>query len=423
MKNDRNYSRRKFFRYNSIIGAEVFLGVGSLRSGYTKLFGGGLDTGKKIYVTPSYFSGSDDLPPNIFGDLCLIRKGSRAMTMGSGATSIEPIESIDEWAVKADALRKIHNMILGSLPSKINCSLSIRTDSETIHDNIIERRVSYLLSPGERVSSIMLIPKGLVNPSPALLTIHPTTGKGKEQAVGRGEKVNGQLTTKAYNRAYGLHLAERGYITFSPDLLGAGERIFPGRRPFDNQPFIDANPEWSGTGKDLWDLRRAIDVMESFSEVDSSRIGSIGHSQGAGLTGILSAMDERIKVGVANCGIWPLRISKNPFNKARTGWFTGIPALRPYLYLGKPVPVDSHEILALSAPRPFLIITALNDVGYNKEDERFTRSAWENLNYNVKKIYALHDEEQKFNCILHMNGHDFPEEMRNIAYKFIERYL
>ncbi len=417
------FSRRRFIRCNSIGYAGLLLGGDLLQSKFGGKFHS-LDAGKGMgYVVPSYFNGDENMPSDIFGDLNLIRKGSSDMTMGVGETRIEPVRSLEEWGQNTESLRSLYKSTLGVRPNNIDCDLSVKIESEISRDNVIERRISYLLSPGERVSSIMLIPKNTNFPCPSLLTIHPTTEYGKEQTVGRGDKVNGVLTPEAHNRAYGLHLAEMGFITFSPDLLGAGERIFPGKVSFDNQPFINANPEWSGTGKDLWDLQRAIDVMESFPEVDSLRIGSIGHSQGAGLTGILSAMDERIKVGVANCGIWPLRISKNPFNAARTGWWTGRPALRPYLHLGKPIPVDSHEILALSAPRPFLIITALNDVGYDEEDERFTRSVWENLNYNVKKIYALHGEEQKFNSILHMNGHDFPEEIRNKAYKFIERYL
>ncbi len=418
-----SFSRRSFIKCNSVGYAGLLLGGDFLQS---KLRGNfqAFDISKGgDYVVPSYFDRNGSGSVDIFGDLNLIRKGSSSMTMGGGETEIQRVQSLEEWESKTESLRSLYKSTLGVRPDNIDCDLSIKIESEVSRGYVIERRVSYQLSPEERVSSIMLIPKNLSSPAPSLLTIHPTTEYGKEQTVGRGDKANGVLTPEAYNRAYGLHLAEMGYVTFSPDLLGAGERIFHGKGSFDNQPFINANPEWSGTGKDLWDLQRAIDVMQTFPEVDSSRIGSIGHSQGAGLTGVLSGMDERIKVGVANCGIWPLRISKNPFNAARTGWWTGRPALRPFLHLGKPIPVDSHEMLALSAPRPFLIITALNDVGYTKEEERFTRHAWENLDYNVKKIYALHGEEQKFRSILHMDGHDFPEKIRNEAYEFIEKYL
>lgn len=208
--------------------------------------------------------------------------------------------------------------------------------------------------------------------------------------------MDGKLTVAAANRAYGLHLVRRGFVTFSLDLLGAGERIYPGRGSFDNQPFIDAHPTWSGTGKDLWDLQRAVDVMQTMPEIDPERIGSIGHSQGAGLTCALMAVDDRLKAGVSNCGVWPARISKNPFNHARTHWFTATPALRPFCYAGKPFPIDGHELFALAAPRLYLNISALNDSGFKEEDEPFTRPAWENLTLNVKKIYGLYGAAERF---------------------------
>lgn len=380
-------------------------------------------TGKKAFVSPQFFSGNTDVPEDLFGDLCLMRKGSPQMTYSGSPTTIEPIATREEWLVKKQALRDIFTMILGYPPPGQDCSLSIKIESEKDQGDHVERRVSYLLSPGERVASLVLVPKGARKPGPAVLTIHPTTKDGKEQTVGRGEKVNGQLTPAAARRAYGLHLVRRGYITFSPDLLGAGERIYPGKREFDNQPFIDAYPTWSGTGKDLWDLRRAIDVMQTIPEVDAERIASIGHSQGAGLTCYLAAVDERVRVAVSNCGVWPARIHRNPFHLARTQWWTGQPANRPFCYAGKPFPIDDHELFALAAPRPYLNISALNDSGFKLEDEGFTRPAWENLAGNVKKIYALFGAADRFELRLHLDAHDFHDPMRELAYAFIDRHL
>jgi dienelactone hydrolase len=379
--------------------------------------------GKKTFVGPQFFSGAADLPADVFGDLCLMRKGPPQMTYSGVPTTIEPIVSREEWLVKKKALRDIFTMILGYPPPDHACELSLRIEGERDQGDHVERRVSYLLSPGERVASLLLIPKGATTPRPAVLTIHPTTRDGKEQTVGRGEKIDGQLAPAAARRAYGLHLVRRGYVTFSPDLLGAGERIYPGRREFDNQPFIDAHPTWSGTGKDLWDLRRALDVMQAMPEIDPQRLASLGHSQGAGLTCYLAAVDERVRVGVSNCGVWPARIHRNPFHQARTQWWTGQPANRPFCAAGKPFPIDDHELLALAAPRAILNISALNDSGFKPEDESFTRPAWENLGANVKKIYALFGAADRFQLRLHLDGHDFHDPVRELAYAFLDSHL
>jgi len=51
------------------------------------------------------------------------------------------------------------------------------------------------------------------------------------------------------------------------------------------------------------DLRRGIDVLESRSDVDSSRIAYVGHSSGAHWGAILSAVDRRLKTVVLMTGV------------------------------------------------------------------------------------------------------------------------
>jgi len=359
------------------------------------------------------------MPEDIFGDLMLIRKGGPELTRGGGPTTVEPVATREEWAIKAQALRDIFLQTLGEDP-RIKCPLSVKVEYEKDQGDHVERRISYLVARDERVALLALIPKSVRRRAPAVLCIHPTQADGKEETVGRGSRAG---TPEGENRAYGLHLVRRGYVTFSPDLLGSGERIYPGLKAFDNTPLYEKYPRWSGTGKDLWDLRRALDVLARIEEVDRTRIGSIGHSQGGGLTGYLMAVDERVKVGVSNCGMWPLRISKNPFNICRTGWWIGRPALRPFAWAGKPMPIDYHELLALSAPRPFMNISALNDCQWKAEEESFTRPAWENLEMNVKKVYALLGAPGGYRQTLHVRGHDFPNEMRDAAYAFLDEAL
>jgi cephalosporin-C deacetylase-like acetyl esterase len=51
------------------------------------------------------------------------------------------------------------------------------------------------------------------------------------------------------------------------------------------------------------DLRRAVDLMLSRSDVDKSRIAYVGHSYGAMLGGILTAVEKRIKTFVLLGGL------------------------------------------------------------------------------------------------------------------------
>ena len=192
---------------------------------------------------------------------------------------------------------------------------------------------------------------------------------------------------------------------------------------------IAANTSNAGTGQEMLGCVDYLTTQNNRStgtyanKLDLNRIGAAGHSQGGGITIDAMAVDDRIKAGVSNCGTWPLRLSKNPFNHARTGWWVGRPLLRPYCQAGKPFPIDMHECLALAAPRAIMNICALNDCMYTPEEESVTRAAFENLDGNVSRVFALTGIEDNFRNVLHLNGHSFLEEQRETAYAFLDEKL
>jgi len=378
-----------------------------------------------------------------FDDLLDIRKDAEGNVVAvEGVVSqIGKIVSVEEWEVKAQALRELFRQMLGLQPPGVECSLSPKVLGEKDHGDYLQREIEYSLAPDERVSSYALIPKRLTGRAPAILCPHPTRATGKESVIGNDD------TPEREACSYALHLARRGYVSFAYDLVAFGERIFDGAEVFDTAPFYKRYPHWSVVGNDLWTTSRAIDVLEIMDEVDSRRIGSIGYSQGGYVTLTAMALNPRIKAGVSSCGYWPARLSKNPFHHARTagrvglpgrdmwpwrafdytrygGWI-GRPAMRPYCLMGKDFPVDMHEILALIAPRPILNISSLSDVcaNYAAEEEALTRPVFESLAENVAKIFALYGAENNFRNVLHMKGHGFAEEERKIAYAFLDEML
>jgi dienelactone hydrolase len=352
----------------------------------------------------------------VYENLLLLRAGGEQLLMGIGATRMERIATPEQWAIKAEALRELFRQTLGEQPD-VDCPLDLRVEDELDRGEHVERRVTYNVEPDERVASIVLVPKGLTGPAPAMLCIHPTNTVGKEQSIGRDG------TEQGMKRAYGLHLAQRGYVTLSPDLLGAGERIYPGCRSFDNTPFYAKHPRWSGSGKDVWDMRRAVDALCAMPEVDAERLGSIGHSQGSSVTVYTAALEPRIKVAVSNCGLWPWAINKNPFHLARNGWWIGRPALRPYIWSGKAPPADTHELFACIAPRPLLNVSALNDFQYSADESEANRPAWQEVERAVSEVYALLGAAGKFRQVLHAKGHDFDDPERDLAYRFVDEML
>jgi dienelactone hydrolase len=356
-----------------------------------------------------------DTPPT-FDDLLLIRTGGPSLTMGSGPSRLERLATLQQWQTKAEALRLLFRQTLGC-PPDLDCPLDPELVEEIDGGDYWRRTLAFQVAPGERIAAYVLVPKGLTGRVPGVLCIHPTSPLGKEQTIGADPSQEGQ------NRAYGLHLVRRGYVTLTYDLLSAGTRRYPGLKDFDTAPFSQQYPAWSVRGKDLQDARRAVDLLQTLEEVDPARLGAIGHSQGGGITIHAMALDERLKAGVSSCGDWPARLSRNPFNHARTAWWVGRPFLRPYCLTGKPFPIDLHEYLALAAPRAIMNIVALDDWMYSLDEEAFTRAAWENLEEHVREVFALCGAAENFQNLLHTQGHGFSQPQRDQAYAFLDRHL
>ena len=57
-----------------------------------------------------------------FDDLLEIRKGEEGLTMGSGPSRIGTVSNIEEWEIKAAALRDIFRQTLGRKPD-VDCPL------------------------------------------------------------------------------------------------------------------------------------------------------------------------------------------------------------------------------------------------------------------------------------------------------------
>src|SRR6185369_1989135 len=96
-------------------------------------------------------------------------------------------------------------------------------------------------------------------------------------------------------------LADRGYITFAPDSITAGERI-DRKLPFDTREHYRRHSDLSAMGKMLQDAQIALDILIHTDGVDAKRVGAIGHSLGAEEALFITAFDDRIRACVASCG-------------------------------------------------------------------------------------------------------------------------
>ena len=144
------------------------------------------------------------------------------------------------------------------------------------------------------------------------------------------------------------------------------------------------HPHVTGVGKWVWDAQRLVDYLYTLPEIDRANIGIIGHSLGGKMALHAPAFDQRITVVVPN----ELGIGLT-FSNYDDYWYFGnfIQNVEPG--------TDQHELIALIAPRPFLLI------GGDKYD---TASSWYYINA-ARQVYSLYGKPENIGYFNHHTGH------------------
>jgi hypothetical protein len=260
-----------------------------------------------------------------------------------------------------------------------------------------------------------LIPKALGdNRVPAIICFYGTTsGAGKDVTVGLSGRA--PATPPVRNLSFAIDMAEAGFVALAPDYLRDGERIKPGRRPYDTTDFYNEFPDWSIHGKDVWDTMRAIDYLETLDVVDPDKIGMTGHSYGGHNTIFAAALDPRIKVAVANGPVSDFLHHGMHWAVPKGGGASqSLPAMRPYvLDHTLPIPVTFYEFTSLIAPRPLLVGQA---VGERRPMEEENHAA-------VRQVYSALGHSDRVRYLWYAGDHDYPPPMRKAAVAWFQRWF
>lgn len=310
-----------------------------------------------------------------------------------------PITTAAAWAKRRQHILAHMQSVMGPFPdAKKACDLEPKLLKEEDQGTYIRYSFTLQPEPGDRLPFYVLVPKKTVGKRPAVLCLHPTSKEfGKGVPVGLGGKDD---------RHYAMHLVERGYITMAPDYPNMGEYRFD----------REANGYISTTMKGIWNHRRCVDYLLTRKDVDGERIGVLGHSLGGHNAIFLGVFDERVKCIVSNCGFCSFpRYMKGDL----TGWsHAGYMPLIKSQYDAKPdkMPWDFTEAVAALAPRAFLASAPTRDHNFAVEGVRDCIRA-------AEPVYRLLKAEKNLAANYPDADHNFPADVRKVAYEWLDRHL
>ena len=308
------------------------------------------------------------------------------------------IRSAVDWEKRRAHILSDMERVMGPLPDRSKLPpLDVKVEGTEVAFGVVRKKVSFLSEPSDRVPAFLLMPKDLEGAAPAVLCLHQTTKIGKGEPAGVGGNAN---------LYYALELARRGYVTLAPDYPNFGDYLF---NPYENGYA-------SATMKGIWNHMRAVDLLESLPEVDSARMGSIGHSLGGHNTLFVGVFDRRLQVMVSSCGF-------NSFCKYKGGNLKGwshqgyMPRIAErYQMDAERMPFDFTEVVAALAPRGLFVNAPLHD-------NNFEVSGVEDCIRAAAPVYELLGARRNLAVVYPDAGHEFPAQVREQTYCFVETVL
>jgi acetyl esterase/lipase len=322
----------------------------------------------------------------------------------------QKVATKDDWAKRRAHILANMQEVMGPLPdASRKVPLDVQIVEEVKEEKYTRKKLTFAVEKGDRVPAYLLIPHRVGGRSPllpvgagsarrpAVLCPHQTIKIGKAEPAGLGQQPN---------KAIAKHLAERGYVALAVDYPNFGEY----------QINVYQKGYASASMKGIWNHMRAVDLLQSLPEVDPQRIGVIGHSLGGHNSMFVGVFDERIKCIVSNCGFcsFPTYMKGNLAGWSHNGY---MPRIRTaYELKPEKMPFDFTEVVAALAPRPFLASAPIHDSNFDVQGVKDCIAA-------AQPVFELLGAKDRLAANYPDCAHDFPPEVRDVAYAWLDRWL
>jgi hypothetical protein len=294
--------------------------------------------------------------------------------------------TVDAWKARSAHLKERILASAGLLPLPEKAPLNPMIFGEVPHADYTVSKVYFESLPGFYVTGNLYRPAGpsAKGPFPAILSPHGHWPYGR---------LENSDVASVPGRA--INLARQGFVVFTYDMIGYNDSR--------QLPHTFGGPRenlWglSLAGLQLWNSIRALDFIETLSDVRRNAIGVTGASGGGTQTFLLAAVDDRVAVAA-------------PVNMISRHMQGGClcenqPGLR--------VDTTNVEIASVIAPRPLLMVSATGDWTSNTMELEYPA---------VRRVYSMLGAEDRVHGVRFEAPHNYNRNSREAMYAWMARWL
>ncbi len=308
-------------------------------------------------------------------------------------------ESLDDWKADRDRLRGELFDMLGLNPLPERTELEVKVTGTLKHKDFVVEKLWIQTLPGLYVTASFYRPHQVDESLPAILYVCGHARMKGPNGTSFGNKTGYQH--------HGAWFARNGYVCLTIDTLQLGEIEGIHHGTYRHNRWWWNSRGYTPAGVEAWNCIRALDYLESRSEVDSKRIGVTGRSGGGAYSWWIAALDDRISCAVPVAGIATLR------NHVIDGCVEGH---CDCMFFVNTHQWDYAQVAALMAPRPLLISNS-------DKDAIFPLDGVVAIHKQVRHIYELYDKRDALGLQITEGPHRDTQELRIHAFRWMNRWL
>lgn len=289
-----------------------------------------------------------------------------------------------------DALAAKLAELLGEMPEKVDPEP--RTVWVKDRGIYLEKRIVFRTEKDVWAPCCLLVPKNAKGPLPAVICLQGHS-PGMHISLGHPKTLKDLRSIRSGERDYAVQAVKRGYCALALEQRGFGERQSSlAVKRSKRCDFIAYNALLFGRtllGQRVWDVSRAIDLLETLPEVDSSKIACLGNSGGGTVTYYAACVDKRIKLAMPSCSVCTYRDSIGSVYHCACNY---IPNSARYFDMG--------DLALLIAPRPLIVVAGKKDTIFPIKGVRETYAL-------IRKIYEDTGAGDRCRLVEGEGGHRF----------------